>query len=59
MLMLEFLERWASGHMPSARDDHPKLVRCWDSITDAGPALNWHWLNISYLLGVEVCDDTC
>ena len=34
-----------------ARDIHTMLIRCWASVTDAGPALNQHWVNVSCLLG--------
>ena len=29
------------------------LVLCWGSVTDDGPELNQHWVNVSCLLGVS------
>ena len=28
------------------------LVQCWSTVYDAGPTLNQHWDNVSYLLGL-------
>ena len=31
----------------------PMMGHCWSTVCDAGPTLNHHWRNASYLLGTE------
>ena len=39
--------------------DLPRLVQCWPSVTDAGPALNQHWVSGIVLLGFVLSCDAC
>ena len=46
-----------------ARDIYPMLGLCWATVSDAGPTLPQHWVNVSCLLrwrthDVCVCEDT-
>ena len=34
------------------RGNQPILVYCWASVCDAVPALNQHWFNVPYFLGI-------
>ena len=33
---------------------HPMTVHCWPTVSDIGPTLNQHWLNVSFLMGGKV-----
>ena len=35
---------------------HTRLVQCWASVVDGGPALNQPWVNVSCLLGRQYDD---
>ena len=35
------------------RDIDTMLIKCWATIYNAGPAINQHWVNFSWLLGCD------
>ena len=37
------------------RGVEPVLVRCWASVTDGGPALDRHWVNVVFAGSVDKC----
>ena len=44
-----FITVWRKSQ--KTRDVKSMLVQCWTSVSDVGPVLNQHWLNVSCLLG--------
>ena len=62
--MCESCFTWHRGNAGSARinaglmavqhqDIYPRLVQCWPTVCDAGPALNQPWMNVSCLLRID------
>ena len=42
---------WCWTQPQQTRGVEPVLVWCWANIADCGPALDQHWVNVSFLLG--------